>query len=403
MKNNKKVIIPLLATVVGLSIVGGVGGAVAWYQYNTRVNASFVGSSVANSGVLQISTNGTSWHRDVYYKDNPNFVQDFAPVTFGSDGDNHVEASEALPNNGAFAYAYPEAGHGSYSEWTKVNPAENATGEYIQYKIYLRALDLNNRPDVTEGDSQTKLGAHDVFLSEIILDGKKNMDTNEHPTYNEEIGKALRIHLDVKGGKKFLISQSGSTVQLGDNLDLDGVDGLDRESKWAWEYPEQEPPLINYGVMGATEDSYSINDIKATKNSAGDFEFADNADKEARRICTTSAAEATEITVTAWLEGWEKLEEKVPYEAAATQPDQAAVEADIAKDEAEKEYFINVGGVYSRPTAYDAEKTYYVKKAASSVWDPRVTGTHIVNSEIQYLSELHVGLTFDVGKSAFRA
>ena len=84
MKNNKKVLIPLLATVAGLSIVGGVGGAVAWYQYSTRANASFIGSSVAESGVLQISRDGVNWGRDAYYKqDDPSYVQSFSPVTFG--------------------------------------------------------------------------------------------------------------------------------------------------------------------------------------------------------------------------------------------------------------------------------------------------------------------------------
>ena len=69
---NKKIIIPLFSTIAGLSLIGGTSGAVAWYQYNTRVTTSFVGTSVADSGILQIgykanSTSPISWGRDKQY------------------------------------------------------------------------------------------------------------------------------------------------------------------------------------------------------------------------------------------------------------------------------------------------------------------------------------------------
>ena len=410
MRKNKKILIPLFATVAGLSIVGGVSGAVAWYQYNTRVNASFVGSSVAKSGVLQISRDGTNWHRDVFYKqDDPSFVQDFAPVTFGSDADKVINKNEALPRDGgAHAYTSPEAGVGSYDLWKSVDAGE----DYIQFKIYLKALDLNTKPDVTPAtdDSEYKAGVHEVYLTELILEGKKQMNNDDaNPQYNREIGKALRIHLDVKNGKKFLISQTGSTVNLGDNLDLDGVDGLDRVSNWAW---EGQKPLVNYGEKEAVEHSYSVSEIKAVKNANGDMDFgptstdeereAAAAKKEKQLICTTSSSDPVEITVTCWLEGWEKLEGKDKYVKPAAQPSQEDVEADIAREEELKEFYVKDGSEYVRPVAYDAEATYYVRKPASAVWDPRVTGTH-QDLQDKYLSQLQVGMTFDVGSSAFKA
>ena len=183
MKKNK-IIIPLLATVAGVSIVGGISGAVAWYQYNTRANASFVGSSVAESGVLQISRDGSAWGRDAYYKqDDPGFVQSFSPVTFGytkqvNPGDPKViKANEVLPDNDpvgddTIAFAYPEAGHGSYSEWTKVQPGK----EFIQYTIYLKALEVNNLPDAAD---PMKASSKDVFLSSVILDALRHAKKNE--------------------------------------------------------------------------------------------------------------------------------------------------------------------------------------------------------------------------------
>ena len=54
MKINKKVLVPVFATAMGLSVIGGITGAVAWYQYNSKVSTSFVGTSVADTGVLQL-------------------------------------------------------------------------------------------------------------------------------------------------------------------------------------------------------------------------------------------------------------------------------------------------------------------------------------------------------------
>ena len=53
MKINKKILIPVFATAMGLSAIGGISGAVAWYQYNTKVTGSWMGVSTADGGVLQ--------------------------------------------------------------------------------------------------------------------------------------------------------------------------------------------------------------------------------------------------------------------------------------------------------------------------------------------------------------
>ena len=113
MKMNKKIIIPLFSTIAGLSLIGGTSGAVAWYQYNTRVTTSFVGTSVADSGVLQIGykaegSSSIAWGRDNYETGSTNDNK-LEPVTFGALG-----TGNALPST---AYANPEAGKGLYSQW----------------------------------------------------------------------------------------------------------------------------------------------------------------------------------------------------------------------------------------------------------------------------------------------
>ena len=406
MKKNK-VIIPLLATVAGLSIVGGIGGAVAWYQYNTRVNASFIGSSVAESGVLQIRNEGGEWGRDAYYKGDPTLVQNFSPVTFGYTlpGEQKViHANDPLPNNDTtsagrtIAFAYPEAGKGDYSYWTQVTPGK----EFVSYKIYLRALEVDTLPSA---EDQFNDASKEVFLSQVILDGNKKMTGGENPTYNEEIQKALRLHLSVKDGsttKNFLISRGGDTVDLYSNtLDLDADGKIDEVGGMAWEH---DSTPVMYGNENATCESYSISEIVASKDANGDFDFTPSAEEIAagldttekkhnkQLICTTHTDHDIEITVTVWLEGWSELQGKDSHVRASHQPSQAEFESAAAGT-----YFVKSGDEFVAATAYDAEATYYVVNHASALWDPRVTA-----SETNFLSTLHVGMTFDVGKNAFK-
>ena len=84
MKFNKKVFIPVLATAMGLSVIGGIAGAVAWYQYNSKVSTSFAGASVADTGVLQIGT----------YQ--PVFDQNGDPVYVDPSAQNPVQQTELV-------------------------------------------------------------------------------------------------------------------------------------------------------------------------------------------------------------------------------------------------------------------------------------------------------------------
>lgn len=97
MKLNKKLIIPAFALLAGASLVGSVSGTIAWYQYSTRVNASYIGSSAGTIGNLQIRINdgtdrdwGTRVSTDdvLNYLSLNNFGQEVEPVTSGNLGKN---------------------------------------------------------------------------------------------------------------------------------------------------------------------------------------------------------------------------------------------------------------------------------------------------------------------------
>ena len=354
---NKKIMIPLFATVMGLSLAGGIGGAVAWYQYNTRANASFVGLSVAESGVLQITSNyadDDSWTRDVYA---PN-ADKMAPVTFGAtdtepdqDGKVYMKKNSRLPENagvrGGQAYAYPEAGKGPYEDWQTVKVGK----EYVQQTIYLRALEVDS---TTAGPM--KRATEDVYLSDIILEG-----VTENKT---DIAKALRLHLDILNHKtdgsdeyikSVLISAEGtSDLNLFGTLDLDADGHPDTKGGMAWDADKDNE--VTYGRNKAYQEAYSIAQMKAQKytkadeeagtipqgKEVGDFKFTDSAQQALQKIATTPASGAIKIVATVWLEGWEELP---------------------------------VGN-----------------NQTSAIWDATKTGQ----------STIHVGMTFDVGKTAFR-
>lgn len=279
MKFNKKIAVPFLSTAMGLSLIGGVGGAVAWYQYNSRVTASFIGTSVADSTVLQIGTkdgeNPIQWGRDVVSGTaNENKL---APVTFG----------EVLPNNvlPSTAYAYPEAGRGAYTSGWQVAQVGK---EYVQFTVYLRAM----VPDATNANGY-KQAVKDVYLSEIVL---------EDATTGKSVSDALRVHLGVDGGTNRLISKTAVTdLELSGKLDLDQDGSDDKAGGYAWETGRDADVI--YGNDGDTQTTVGISDVVQARDSDGYMPSTAN-DK---LICKTKADGEQKITITVWLEGWHQL------------------------------------------------------------------------------------------------
>ena len=290
MKMNKKLVVPFLASVCGLSIAGGLGGAFAWYQFNSQVRTSFIGTSVAEAGILQIG----------YEDDNGDMVggrdrllpnANLIPVTFGqlaSDG-----------SLGAHAYGRPEVGkqlgNGYSTGWDEI---ENGKGFY-QYDIYLRAL--KSDPAAPGDDSQDikpgyKLAAQDVYMSKLTLE-----DANQGS--DALITNALRVHLDVNGGKKIILSKNKVTsLSLYGQLDLDGDGALDTYDVDPWE--SNFGTVCNYGINGQTQTTLGASEIVQERDSDGMMPSEAN-DK---LICTTSTGQnMTKITVTVWLEGWSLL------------------------------------------------------------------------------------------------
>ena len=262
MKINKKLLIPVFASAMGLSVIGGISGAVAWYQYNTKVSASYMGVTTADGGVLQVSKDGTNWDRDIYHGSADSKLH---PVTFGDLGNSLV-----LPTTGA--KKHPHAGVADPAEWD----AAVANEDYHQFSLYIKALKLE--------DGEYKQKAVNVFLDDFVLEAVTSG--------KEDIGSALRVHLDIAGGAKYLVSPSAITGQacpLFGKLDLDKSGADDKVGGYQWE-TDYDQDLV-YGNDG----KYQV--------TTG----ADSLINGQTALFTTSETDLIKITVTIWLEGWHKV------------------------------------------------------------------------------------------------
>ena len=185
MKLSKKLIISSLSTTAALSFVAALSGTLAWYQYNTRVSTTIIGTNVAETGSLQISLDESNWTKDLVTSDLIGGADhiDLKPVTFGAMLENNTR-----PNKG---YMKPDAS--ANGEWDAVhNTLANVPGsyediyqeakpnvDYIEYTVYLRAMEVENQSGLVQKEK-------DVYLSNIIF-----MDTNGN------ISSGLRAHIAI--------------------------------------------------------------------------------------------------------------------------------------------------------------------------------------------------------------
>ena len=302
MKNlGTKITVASLASLMSLAMVGGIAGTVAWYQFNTRVTTTIIGTNVSNTGVLQISKDGAEWTRDLITEDLIGQRTNGAlitPVTFGQ-----LNEDGSLP---AHAYKAPDASENAYianvnelGSYAHVYQQADKEHDYIQYDVYLRTMAANNG-----GLEQVSLP---VFLSDILLDN-----------VGGEIAKGLRVHLaiaeDGANANKFVfLSKEGvNHLALSSVLDLD-ADG-NADIKGGYEHNNDRDKVVVYGNDGEYQDAKSIADIKANRlNGEIDPWNVDNIDKI---ICHTQEANPVKVTVTLWFEGWDDVVDNMEIDSS---------------------------------------------------------------------------------------
>ena len=273
---------------MGLSMVGGIAGTFAWYQYSTQATTSFIGTSVGQTGVLEVSaTSATAgFKRDLIAADllAGRANNKVTPMTFGA-----LVADGSLPAN---AYKNPNASKnkgsnpGSYGQ---AYQAATAAEDYIQYSVYVRAR-----------DAQNNLLAKDVFLTDIVLEDA-----------DHKIDKALRVHVAIDedgddAADKYLLFGRDAVegLRLFGYLDCDDDGSADIKGGYQWVAGRES--LVTYGNAGDFQDAIAMDDLVATVEGDGSIDPL-NADNIGKKLFTTITTEnkAVKVTVTVWLEGWD--------------------------------------------------------------------------------------------------
>ena len=234
--NKNKIIVSALALCIGASLAGSISGTIAWYQYSTRANVSFIGQSGGISGNLQMRFAGdTNWTTRITY-DQLNeklaaggYATKVAPMTFGA-----MNRDSELPADGG--YVQPIPGVANMADWIKAGEKN-----YAQFTLELR---YNERDGVVEGEGNAAKDAKniqkDVYLSKLVL----QKDANVNNAAKGDLSDALRVHIsssykkivntdgdgnpvfaDTATVKNELISKQGGATLTEGELDIDG-DGL---------------------------------------------------------------------------------------------------------------------------------------------------------------------------------
>lgn len=319
--NKNKIIVSALALAIGGSLAGSVGNTIAWYQYSTRANVAYVGEASGVSSNLQmrfVGENDNQWRTRITYDEVNTKLganMKIVPMTFGALGKD-----AALPAKG---YVQPAPGVSDMTKWK-----EATDRNYAQFQLELR--NINREGAEAENDEQ------DVYLSKLLL--QKDLKT---PAGKEDISDALRVHISASYGsttKNRLISKLGGDVNTSGKLDIDG-DGEDDQA-----YPEGDE--FGFGYEGndhvALADVYygdengdkTANEIQSSYSASYEstatnpllvysennvlYDDESKADLEdAKSIGKTVAGDSgyLTVTVTIWVEGWQKFDDKAIWDA----------------------------------------------------------------------------------------
>lgn len=310
MKISKKVLIPVFASAMGLAVIGGVSGSVAWYQYNSKVTASYIGVSTADTGVLRIKEGSGSWTRAVDKGAN----NKLRPVTFDkvSAESDKFDTTKGWTTPEAGAGNAEVLGHGSYYEGKDYVPASGTSAEekgyagwiqasssdFAQFDLYFDAYQTN----AEENDSGYTHVARPVFLSNYIL---RSLDADGNVISTKNAEDAIRIQFDVLNDSNEITSQiitgkEASTTKLNGALDLDGSGTADKYHATPF---NDVPNTTGEGAINGTEIEYGLHGVNQTVTALSSYNSSSNA------LFSTSGDEAkpTHVRVSIWLEGWALL------------------------------------------------------------------------------------------------
>ena len=288
MKMNK-IIIPAAMLAVGVALVGSVSSTLAWYQYSTKAQAAYIGTSVGQSENVEIQKKDTKWATNLPSSEVEKLAgadvkaKNLIPVTPGIAGDGNLGKDDALPAVANFENSI-ETGIAGYGE----QRGEIATN-VVQFTLNIHYKQI---------DSNVAYKAKKLKLVDLtIIDSTANSQVNQGDLY-----KAIRVHFSAGSNNRLYANGGNSTdetvtTDTYGNLDT-GNNGLDNDGNPIYDKVQSYEWDTNAGtnVMYGTENSQQV---------AYNSSYADNLDWEVGTLPENEAGLA--VTVTIWLEGWQKL------------------------------------------------------------------------------------------------
>ena len=288
-----KIIIPAAMLAVGVALVGSVSSTLAWYQYSTKAQAAFIGTSVGQSENLEIKTADNKWSTNLKASDvnalagidnnHPKKIIPITPAFTDANADGILAANAALPADGF--YAGIETGFDRYAD--RMGEANN----YVQF-----TLNIRYRKD----DSTTSYEAKNLKLVDLTITDNAGASNAQLDLY-----KAVRVHFAVGSGNTGTYNlfardndnYNNANVETDTfgNLDTDNDNALDTAMKYDFE--SGSDALVMYGI----KDSVQTAKNAAYKNDNGNFNHLIG-------VLPADNENGLAVTVTIWIEGWQKLE-----------------------------------------------------------------------------------------------
>ena len=134
MKISKKVVITSLALIAGASLAGSVTSTIAWFQYATRAQVAYTGTTSHCSKVLRVSANnGISWGNNIILSTTDTL---YAPITTGPQAKD--AALIGKNNTSSPFYAQPNLRQGLYANWLTAS-----SSFYAKFDLLIKVNDVD--------------------------------------------------------------------------------------------------------------------------------------------------------------------------------------------------------------------------------------------------------------------
>lgn len=264
MKMNK-IIIPAAMLAVGVALVGSVSSTLAWYQYSTKAQAAYIGTSVGKSESLEIQKKDGKWTTNLTSED----VDDLIPSGFGTNlipiTSSGLEKNAALP---AQFYSGVETGYTGYGEENDL-VADNTN--IIQFTLNVRYRIVDELPTYA-----TKV----LKLIDLTIIGA-----------DQQLYKAIRVHFAAGSNYSLFARDNDNSADIATatygKLDTDNDGSYDKEMKYEWEDQSE----VIYGFSNTNQVANNANQT-SLNHTIGTL---------------PNSADGLAVTVTMWIEGWQKL------------------------------------------------------------------------------------------------